>query len=116
MYTLSTGLWEKFFKRKDYYVVIVGLDKSGKTTFLEQTKSRFVKGYGSFNPARITSTVGLNIGEVQINNICMCFWDLGGQEELRGLWSSYYDEANALVFMVDATRSDLFEEVADVFS
>ncbi|VDM62999.1 unnamed protein product [Angiostrongylus costaricensis] len=115
MYTLSAGLWEKLFKKKNYYIVIVGLDNVGKTTFLEQTKSRFVKGYGALNPARITSTVGLNIGKVEINNTCLYFWDLGGQEDLRTLWSSYYDEANALIFVVDATRSDLFQEVASVF-
>ncbi|KAK5966491.1 ADP-ribosylation factor protein 1 [Trichostrongylus colubriformis] len=115
MYTLSAGLWEKFFKKRDYYVVIVGLDNVGKTTFLEQTKSHFVKGYGALNPARITSTVGLNIGKVVINNTCLNFWDLGGQEDLRTLWVNYYDEANALIFVVDATRQDLFEEVASVF-
>ncbi|VDO60018.1 hypothetical protein V3C99_006010 [Haemonchus contortus] len=115
MYTLSAGLWEKFFKKRDYYVVIVGLDNVGKTTFLEQTKAHFVKGYGALNPARITSTVGLNIGKVEINNTCLNFWDLGGQEDLRTLWVNYYDEANALIFVVDATRRDLFEEVATVF-
>lgn len=31
MYTLSAGIWEKFFKKKDYYVVIVGMDNAGKT-------------------------------------------------------------------------------------
>ena len=115
MYTLSTGLWEKFFKKKDYYVVIVGLDNAGKTTFLEQTKSRFVKDYGMLNPARITSTVGLNIGKVELNNTCLNFWDLGGQEDLRSLWSTYFDEANALIFVVDATRPDQFQVVSDVF-
>ncbi|PIC49930.1 hypothetical protein B9Z55_001031 [Caenorhabditis nigoni] len=60
MYTLSAGIWEKFFKKKDYYVVIVGLDNAGKTTFLEQTKSHFVKDYGVLNPSKITATVGLN--------------------------------------------------------
>ncbi|KAL6732652.1 hypothetical protein Aduo_003504 [Ancylostoma duodenale] len=115
MYTLSAGLWERFFKKRDYYIVIVGLDNVGKTTFLEQTKSHFVHGYGALNPARITSTVGLNTGKVEINNTCLNFWDLGGQEDLRTLWSSYYDEANAMIFVVDATRRDLFAEVASVF-
>ncbi|VDK68596.1 unnamed protein product [Cylicostephanus goldi] len=115
MYTLSAGLWERFFKKRDYYVVIVGLDNVGKTTFLEQIKSHFVHGYGALNPARITSTVGLNIGKVEINNTCLNFWDLGGQEDLRTLWSSYYDEANAMIFVVDATKRELFAEVSSVF-
>ncbi|CAI4222444.1 unnamed protein product [Auanema sp. JU1783] len=115
MYTLSAGLWEKFFKKKDYYVLIVGLDDAGKTTFLEQTKSHFIKDYGVVNPSKITSTVGLNIGKVELNNTCLNFWDLGGQEDLRSLWSTYYSEANAVIFVVDATRRDQFETVANVF-
>lgn len=58
----------------------------------------------------------VSVGKVEINNTCLNFWDLGGQEDLRTLWSSYYDEANAMIFVVDATRRDLFAEVASVFS
>lgn len=115
MYTLSAGIWENFFKKKDYYVVIIGLDNAGKTTFLEQTKSHFVKDYGVLNPSKITATVGLNTGKVELNNTCLHFWDLGGQESLRELWATYYDDANALIFVVDATRSDLFPTVAAQF-
>lgn len=39
MYTLSAGIWEKFFKKKDYYVVIVGLDNAGKTVSLLNLRS-----------------------------------------------------------------------------
>ncbi|KHJ75560.1 hypothetical protein OESDEN_24824 [Oesophagostomum dentatum] len=57
----------------------------------------------------------MELGKVEINNTCLNFWDLGGQEDLRTLWSSYYDEANAMIFVVDATRRDLFAEVSSVF-
>ncbi|CAI5439741.1 unnamed protein product [Caenorhabditis angaria] len=115
MYTLSAGIWEKFFKKKDYFVVIVGLDNAGKTTFLEQAKSHFVKDYGMLNPSKITATVGLNTGKVELNNTCLNFWDLGGQESLRELWPTYFDDANAIIFVVDATRSDLFPTVSALF-
>jgi len=38
------------------------------------------------NPNKITTTVGLNIGKIDIAGICLNFWDLGGQEELQSLW------------------------------
>lgn len=58
----------------------------------------------------------ISVGKVELNNTCLNFWDLGGQEDLRSLWSTYFDEANALIFVVDATRPDLFPIVSDVFS
>lgn len=38
------------------------------------------------NLAKITTTVGLNIGKIDIADISLNFWDLGGQEELQSLW------------------------------
>jgi ADP-ribosylation factor related protein 1 len=38
------------------------------------------------NPSKITTTVGLNIGKIDIAGIRLNFWDLGGQEELQSLW------------------------------
>ncbi|GMR52954.1 hypothetical protein PMAYCL1PPCAC_23149 [Pristionchus mayeri] len=115
MYTLSVGLWEQFFKKKDYFVVIVGLDNAGKTTFLEQIKGKFVKNYPMLNPAKITSTVGLNIGKVEVDQARLNFWDVGGQEDLRCLWANYLDEASALIYVVDASRPDLLPTVAESF-
>uniref|UniRef100_A0A5K3G0K3 ADP-ribosylation factor-related protein 1 n=1 Tax=Mesocestoides corti TaxID=53468 RepID=A0A5K3G0K3_MESCO len=50
-----------FLARKDEYsVLILGLDHAGKTTYLEQTKTRFNANYKSMSLHKITSTVGLN--------------------------------------------------------
>lgn len=38
------------------------------------------------NPAKITTTVGLNIGEINLEGVTLSFWDLGGQQELQSLW------------------------------
>lgn len=38
------------------------------------------------NPSRITTTVGLNIGKIDVEGIQLNFWDLGGQQELQSLW------------------------------
>jgi ADP-ribosylation factor related protein 1 len=37
-------------------------------------------------PGKITTTVGLNIGNIDINRVSLNFWDLGGQTELQSLW------------------------------
>ncbi len=37
-------------------------------------------------------------------------WDVGGQEKLRPLWRSYIRRTDAIVFVVDSTDVDRFEE------
>ncbi|CAJ0578107.1 unnamed protein product, partial [Mesorhabditis spiculigera] len=116
MYTLSVGLYEQFFAKQDYFVVIIGLDNAGKTTLLEQIKAKFIRDYGMLNPSKITSTIGMNVGKVEVGQVRLNFWDLGGQEDLRELWGTYYAEASGVIFVVDGTRRDLFGTVASCFS
>lgn len=86
MFSLLYGLWKYYFKREEYFVLILGLDNAGKTTFLEQSKTRINKNYKGVNLNKITATVGLNIGRIDTDGIILNFWDLGGQTELQTLW------------------------------
>ena len=40
MFSLLYGLWEYVFRKQELRVLIIGLDKSGKTTLLEKIKVR----------------------------------------------------------------------------
>lgn len=40
MFSLLYGLWEYVFRKQELRVLIIGLDKSGKTTLLEKIKAR----------------------------------------------------------------------------
>ncbi|XP_005755386.1 ADP-ribosylation factor-related protein 1 [Pundamilia nyererei] len=86
MYTLLSGLYKYMFQKDEYCVLILGLDNAGKTTFLEQTKTKFSKNYKGMTLSKITTTVGLNIGTIDVGKARLMFWDLGGQEELQSLW------------------------------
>ena len=105
MYTLLSGLYKHLTQKEQYYVLILGLDNAGKTTYLEQTQTRFNKNYKPTNLARITTTVGLNIGKIDIGKMRFNFWDLGGQEELQLLWDKYYAECHAVVYMIDSAET-----------
>ena len=37
-------------------------------------------------------------------------WDVGGQEKLRPLWRSYIRHTDAIIFVLDSTDSERFEE------
>ena len=86
MFSLLYGLWKYLFRREEYFVLILGLDNAGKTTLLEQAKTKLNKNYKGANLNKITATVGLNIGRIDTDGIVLNFWDLGGQTELQTLW------------------------------
>lgn len=48
-------------------------------------------------------TVGSNVEEVVHRNVTFQVWDLGGQDKLRKVWSTYYCGAHAVILVVDST-------------
>jgi len=117
MYTLLSGAWKYYFQRDEFCVLILGLDNAGKTTFLEQTKIKFNPKYqrSTQQLKRVSTTVGLNIGKIDVGNIRMLFWDLGGQEELRTLWDKYYSESHGIIYLIDSADPERFDESKDAF-
>lgn len=93
----------------ELHVLILGIDKAGKTTLLEKMKSVYSNIEG-IPPDRIIPTVGLNIGRIEVANSKLVFWDLGGQPGLRSIWEKYYEEAHAVIFVVDASCPSRFED------
>jgi len=125
MFSLLTGLWRYLFSKQEYNVLILGLDNSGKTTLLEELKrvkpltSTTVedeeKGklgrLSGHSPAgdeekprrEVSPTVGLNVGRFEDQDVILRFWDLGGERSLRSIWSRYFQDADALIFVFDST-------------
>jgi ADP-ribosylation factor related protein 1 len=46
MYTLLSGLYRAVTQKDEFFVLILGLDNAGKSTFLESAKAQFTKGKG----------------------------------------------------------------------
>lgn len=106
MFTLLQGLWKYFFRKEEYYVVILGLDNAGKTTLLEKTKRMYISNYTGMPLDKIRSTVGLNVARIEIASVRMILWDLGGQEDLQNLWDKYYSECHGVIYVVDSCDSE----------
>ncbi|KAL0304242.1 UNVERIFIED_CONTAM: ADP-ribosylation factor-related protein 1 [Sesamum radiatum] len=87
MFSLFYGLWKYMFSKMEFHVLILGIDKAGKTTLLEKLKAQYSNLEG-LPPDRIVPTVGLNIGRVEVSNTKLVFWDLGDKvlrhEDLQG--------------------------------
>jgi len=109
MFGLCMGLWKLFFAKKQYQVLILGLDEAGKTTLLEQLRHMFAQG-PSVDTLKIPHTVGLNIGKFDVERAKVLFWDLGGQVGLRILWEKYFTEAHGLIYVIDTANPARFSE------
>ena len=116
MYTLLSGFYKHLTQKEEFFVLILGLDNAGKTTFLESAKTRLTPNYKGANLAKITTTVGMNLGKIDTNGVRLNFWDLGGQEELQALWDKYYAECHAVIYVVDSGDRERVEESKETFN
>ena len=48
-------------------------------------------------------TVGQNVSTIDLGDVYLKIWDVGGQHSLRRLWQSYYESCHAIVFVVDSS-------------
>ena len=113
MFSLFHGCYEYVTRKEELHILIIGLDKAGKTTLLERLKTLYTD-YTGLDPAQILPTVGLNIARFEVQNAPLVLWDLGGQAQLRTIWDKYYAESHAVVFVVDAADVDRIAEAKQV--
>lgn len=115
MQTLLLGFHEYMFQKDEYCIFILGLNNAGKITFLEQSKTWFNKNYKVMNLSKITTTVWLNIGSVDMGKSRLMFWNLSGQEELQSLWNKYCAECRGIVYVIDFTDEERLPESKEAF-
>ncbi|KAG9391909.1 Small GTPase superfamily, ARF/SAR type [Carpediemonas membranifera] len=87
-------LMSRLNKKKDFRILMVGLDAAGKTTILYKLKLGEV--------VTTIPTIGFNVETVDYKNISFTVWDVGGQHKIRPLWRHYYQNTQALIFVVDS--------------
>lgn len=94
----------KISNKKEYRILIVGLDGAGKTTILYKLKLGEV----------ITTipTIGFNVETVQHKNVKLTVWDIGGQDKLRSLWRHYYQNTEGVIFVVDSSDVERLDAAA----
>ena len=86
-------------------ILMVGLDAAGKTTILYQLK------LGEMT--NTAPTLGFNVETVSYKNIEFMVWDMGGQDAIRPLWRHYYENAQALIFVVDSADEERLDEARE---
>ena len=82
---------------------MVGLDNAGKTTILNQLKiNQFLES---------VPTIGLNVETVKYKELEFLVFDVGGK--VRSLWSHYYENLDAVIFVIDSTDRERVWMVKD---
>lgn len=90
----ASKLFGKLFSKKEVRILMVGLDAAGKTTILYKLMLGEV--------VTTVPTIGFNVETVEYKNINFTVWDVGGQDSIRPLWKHYYQNTDALIFVVDS--------------
>lgn len=95
------------FGKKEYKILVLGLDNAGKTTWLYSTKLGEV--------VQTMPTIGFNVEGVEYRNVKFTCWDVGGQKKIRKLWRHYFTGTDGLIFIVDSadTADDRMADVRE---
>eukprot|EP00735_Rhodelphis_limneticus_P007762 TRINITY_DN20390_c0_g1::TRINITY_DN20390_c0_g1_i1::g.8452::m.8452 TRINITY_DN20390_c0_g1::TRINITY_DN20390_c0_g1_i1::g.8452 ORF type:complete len:182 (-),score=18.44,sp/P49076/ARF_MAIZE/70.72/7e-90,Arf/PF00025.16/1.7e-73,Ras/PF00071.17/1.1e-14,G-alpha/PF00503.15/1.5,G-alpha/PF00503.15/9.4e-11,SRPRB/PF09439.5/3.1e-12,Gtr1_RagA/PF04670.7/5.9e-11,Miro/PF08477.8/7.7e-10,MMR_HSR1/PF01926.18/0.00068,6PF2K/PF01591.13/0.0027,AAA_33/PF13671.1/0.13 TRINITY_DN20390_c0_g1_i1:36-581(-) len=102
MGAMMSSLLKLFFAKKQFRIVMVGLDAAGKTTILY----KFHLG----ETVTTIPTIGFNVETVEYKNISFTVWDVGGQDRIRALWHHYFNGVQGVIFVVDSSDHTRMEE------
>ena len=51
-------------------------------------------------------TIGFNVETVEFQKVKFTVWDVGGQDKIRQLWKHYYQNTQALIYVVDSSDKE----------
>ncbi|ESL07115.1 ADP-ribosylation factor [Trypanosoma rangeli SC58] len=78
-------------------IITCGLDNSGKTSIINRLKP------ASVQTEHITATIGYSVDVLERGDVRFTVFDMGGAKKFRGLWESYYENINGVIFVLDSS-------------
>merc|ERR1712146_481652 len=82
-----------------------GLDNSGKTSILKRLSDEDI--------THIMPTQGFNIKSLLHEGFKLNVWDIGGQKTIRPYWKNYFENTDALIYVVDSSDRRRLEEAGE---
>jgi len=80
-------------------VVVLGVENAGKTSLVQKMK------YGQ--PVSVKPTIGFNLENFKQKDIELMLFDIAGGA--RSMWPHYLENADVIIYVIDATRHDIFD-------
>eukprot|EP00741_Cyanophora_paradoxa_P025157 tig00000344_g24282.t1 len=98
-----------------YRAVCVGLDESGKTSFVQRLAREAGESPSNCKPPQQTLGFSVSILPLYLphGRSKLQIWDPAGREDMRGLWDAYFAKSHVVVFVVDAADRGRLEEARD---
>merc|ERR1711994_794704 len=75
-------------------ILMLGLDAAGKTTIIYKLQLGEV--------VHTIPTIGFNVETISYKKVNFTVWDVGGQTKIRPLWRHYFENSDAVIFVVDS--------------
>ncbi|KAI0289508.1 GTP-binding protein [Russula brevipes] len=91
---LLTIIRKNRLREKEMRLLFLGLDNGGKTTILKKLNGEDI--------VDVSPTLGFNIKTFVHGRYTLNIWDVGGQRTLRPYWRNYFEQTDALVWVVDS--------------
>ncbi|KAG8946800.1 ADP-ribosylation factor-like protein 2 [Tulasnella sp. 424] len=82
-------------KEREMRVLFLGLDNAGKTTIIKKLNGDDINN--------ISPTLGFEIKTFIHGKYTLNIWDVGGQRMLRPYWRNYFEQTDAVVWVVDSS-------------
>ncbi|XP_016389387.1 ADP-ribosylation factor-like protein 13B [Sinocyclocheilus rhinocerous] len=89
-------------------VLVVGLDKAGKTYCVRGMLRGNLVPPGDVGPTHVCVCT-----ELRVENYLVNLLDMGGAPEVRGSWREHYGEAHGIIFVVDSSDRQRMKEVRE---
>jgi small GTP-binding protein len=93
------------WRNQEVRLLILGLDAAGKTTILYRMKLGEV--------VTTIPTIGFNVETVANRNVSFTVWDVGGRDKIRPLYRHYFQNTQALIFVVDSNDRERMDQVKE---
>ena len=93
-------------------ILLVGNEKSGKSTFLSRLEN---KNYEMFLKDIIAPTIGIDFHIIFLklndNYYKIRIWDISGKEKYREISKRYYKNGDIIIIVYDSLTSQNFDEI-----
>ncbi|CAG9460939.1 unnamed protein product [Pedinophyceae sp. YPF-701] len=86
-------------------ILVLGLDNAGKTTILKKLSEEDI--------TTIQPTQGFNVKSLLHEGFKLNVWDIGGQKTIRPYWRNYFEQTDALVYVIDSSDRKRLDETGE---